>query len=307
MFVDNGPAGLSLLWQTVRVSDEYCYDIIFLALARDCEETIPSLVRGLENLGKFGLNVHAVVGENGSHDKTRQMLEEAASSKCIVSVVDTSLMSGVPERLQRMALGRQIVADFAKDMFVPTRAICVVDVDEPFLENLEPAILMSGLQRVTEGDDVFAVSATSRPTYYDLLAFEDKDRSFVDLDRRIQGLQRNPLEYYAFFQNVIYPHQQRLTSDTDIPCRSAFNGLCLYSARSYAMGSYLPVASGPWICEHVTFNRSVAAATERHMVIDGTLVLPMPSEHGRRTLPGFVWQRMRKLRQLMMTRLGLNV
>jgi hypothetical protein len=288
------------------VSDDDCYDIVFLALAQNCADTIPGVVRGLATLRQSGMKVYAVVGENGSGDRTRELLEEAAALTGMVSVVDTSFMSEATERLQRMALGRQFLAGYAKEMPLPARAICVLDVDEPFLEHLDPALLHSALQRVMDDVDVFAVSATSRPTYYDLLAFEDEDRSFSDLDKRIQRVQRNPIKYYSFFQNVIYPEQRRLTSDSDTRCRSAFNGLCLYEAESYAMGSYLPPARGPWICEHITFNRSVATGTGRHMVIDGALVLPMPSEHGRRTLPGFFWQRLRKLLLQVSRRLGLK-
>jgi hypothetical protein len=290
----------------VWVIDDDCYDIVFLTLARNCADTIPGLVRGLETLRQSGMKVIAVVGENGSDDGTRELLEEAAASTGMVSVVDTSFMAAATERLQRMALGRQFLAGYAKEMPLSALAICVLDVDEPFLEHLDPASLLSALHRVTDNDDVFAVSATSRPTYYDLLAFEDEDRSFADLDKRIQRVQRNPFEYYSFFQKVIYAEQRRLTYDSDIKCRSAFNGLCLYKAESYAMGSYLPPQSGPWICEHVTFNRSVATGTGRHMVVDGALVLPMPPEHGRRTLPGFFWQRMRKLLKLVIRRFGLN-
>lgn len=287
------------------VSDDDRYDIVFLALAQNCADTIPGVVRGLDTLRQSGMKVIAVIGENGSADLTRELLEEAAASTGMVSVVDTSFMSEATERLQRMALGRQFLAGYVKKMPLTAMAICVLDVDEPFLEHLDPVVLQSALQRVKD-DDVFAVSATSRPTYYDLLAFEDEDRSFADLDKRIQRVQRNPFEYYSFFQNVIYPEQRRLTSDSETRCRSAFNGLCLYEAESYAMGSYLPPENGPWICEHITFNRSVAIGTGRHMVVDGALVLPMPSEHGRRTLPGFFWQRLRKLLKLVTRRLGLN-
>ena len=287
------------------VSDDYCYDIVFLALARNCADTIPGVLRGLDTLRQSGMKVIAVVGENSSHDQTRELLEKAAATGSVL-VVDTSFMSAATERLQRMALGRQFLAGYAKDKLPPTRAFCVLDVDEPFLEHLDPAVLLSALTRVTDDEEVFAVSATSRPTYYDLLAFEDEDRSFADLDKRIQRVQRNPFEYYSFFRNVIYAEQQRLTSDSDTRCRSAFNGLCLYAAGSYALGSYLPPENGPWICEHITFNRSVAIATARHMVVDGNLVVPMPSEHGRRTLPGFFWQRARKLPRLVMRRVGFN-
>lgn len=288
------------------VNDEHCYDIVFLALAQNCAATLPGMIRALDNLRNSQIKIHAVVGENGSHDETRELLESAAASTGMISVVDTSLMSRASGRLERMALGRQFLAEHAKDMLTPARAICVLDVDEPFLEHLDPVILLSELQRMEDDDDIFAVSATSRPTYYDLLAYEGEDHSFTDLDKRIQRLRRNPLKYYSFFRNFIYPQQQRLTSDSDIHCRSAFNGLCLYQADIYAVGSYMPHSKDSWICEHVTFNRSLARATGGRMVISGALVLPMPSEHGRRTLSGFVLQRMRKLRQLVVTRFGLN-
>ncbi|WP_171059075.1 MULTISPECIES: glycosyltransferase family 2 protein [unclassified Arthrobacter] len=284
------------------MSADYSYDIVFLALARNCADTIPGFVQGMERLRQAGIRVAAVVGENGSEDDTRELLEDAAAATGVVHVVDTSFMSGAASRLERMALGRQFVARFAKDMLLPARSICVIDVDEPFLENLQPDVLLSALQRVMDGD-VFAVSATSRPTYYDLLAYEDGERSFADLGERIRNAQHNPFAYYSFFRKFVYPEQRRLTSDTDTLCRSAFNGLCLYSAGTYALGTYIP-ENGPWICEHITFNRSLASATGLQMVVDRALVVPMPSEHGRLTLVPFMWQRMRKLPEMFAMRLG---
>src|SRR4051794_12140866 len=82
------------------------YDLVFLGLARDCGETIPPFLDALEQLATEGLRVHAVVGENGSRDGSRELL--AASSR--VDVVDTAAMAAVPRRLERMAKGRDIVA-----------------------------------------------------------------------------------------------------------------------------------------------------------------------------------------------------
>lgn len=271
------------------------YDIVFLALARDCAKTIPNALRALELFDASGLLVKAVVGENGSRDETPKLLQHH-----LVEVVDTSAMGHTASRLERMALGRQIVADYARGM--DTRAFAVVDLDEWFLGAIKPDHLRSVLDRLGE---VFAVAATSAPTYYDLLAYEGQDGDgFLGLDDQIRELQRNPAAYYRLFRDTIYPAQERLTSAADVRCTSAFNGVCIYDADAYRAGSYQPTAPGPWICEHITFNRSVAEATGRAMVVDPGLVLPMPAEHGRRTFPGFVWQRLQKLPSKVAAKLG---
>lgn len=270
------------------------FDVLFLALAQNCADTIPGTVRVLKELCQSGIRVMAVIGENGSNDGSRQLLEQAATQTGLVTVMDTSSMSKVSGRLERMAHGRQMLAEYVREMTAKTRAVCVLDVDEPFLELLDHEALKDALRRLDD-DSLFAVAATSRPTYYDLLAFEDEYRTFSNLENKIKYLRRHPMRYYAFFRDVIYREQRALTSDSDIFCISAFNGLCLYTAKCYAVGSYLPLPGSAGICEHVLFNRSIAKATRRRMVISPTLIVPMPKEHGRRSFPGFVWQRVKKL------------
>ncbi|TSE14725.1 glycosyltransferase family 2 protein [Arthrobacter sp. KBS0703] len=285
------------------MSDACTYDVVFLALARDCASTIPGVLHGLDELRKNGLRACLIVGENGSRDNSRELLENAVTSTGMVQLVDTSFMSDAEGRLERMAIGRQFLADQAKELPGSVRTICVLDMDEPFLERLDIALFRASLSRLDSDDTIFALAATSRPSYYDLLAFEDETRSFAGLDKRIERLQSNPVAYYRLFRDFIYPEQQRLTTASDIACLSAFNGMCLYKADLYGQGSYVPSVSGPWVCEHVTFNRSMASATGRWMVIHGALVLPQPPEHGRRTLPGFAWQRVRKLPRLLSAKL----
>lgn len=266
------------------------YDVLFLALARDCAATIPGALQGLSRMQTYGLNVHLLVGENGSQDDTRNILDQATESG-MVTVLDTSFMSKGKSRLEKMALGRQYLADRAAIM--SSEVVAVVDLDEPFLESLDPKEFSRKVARVKR-DDFFALAASSFPTYYDLLAFEDDRRSFTALEQEITKLQRRPFAYYRFFRDFIYLAQDELTSSSDIECRSAFNGLCLYRSDLYALGSYLP-SQEDWVCEHVSFNRAIATQTGRQMIVDGTLKLPTPMEHGRRALPGFVLQRAKKL------------
>lgn len=270
-------------------------DVVFLALARDCAETLPGLIGFLQALRQQGTRCFAIIGENASQDRTRPLLEAAAETG-LVRVAETGFMSSIPSRVERMALGRDFLAHQLRDL-PGDGAVCVVDVDEPFFAQLDPALFVSALDRL-RSDDVFAVAATSRPTYYDVMAFEDETRSYAFLEEHIQELKRTPLRFYRFykfFRDVMYPAQEELTCDEDIFCISAFNGLCLYTRETYLLGSYLPADGAPWICEHVTFHRSLARLTGRRMVIDGSLVLPMAAEHGRKGLRGFVMQRLSKL------------
>lgn len=267
------------------------YDIVFLALARNCERTVLSTLEAIDRLQREGLRIHMVVGENGSSDATPKMLESARRHGT-VSVIDTGFMTNYSTRLERLARGRQRLAAELKNF--ETTAVGVVDLDEPFLAQLSAKTLSSNLRRLSEAH-VFGVSATSRPTYYDLLAFEDDFEAFASLDGQIRSLERNPIRYYKLFRDIVYPSQQRLTSGNDLLCTSAFNGLALYEATTYRSGTYLPPVNASWICEHVTFNRSLATATGQKMLVSAELVVPMPPEHGRQSLVRFVAQRGKKL------------
>jgi hypothetical protein len=268
------------------------YDILFLGLAKDCEPTVPVFLAALDTLADEGLKVFAVVGENGSADRTRELLDRAAARQRI-EVVDTSPMAGEATRLRRMALGRQLLADRVASH--PSRVVCVVDIDEPFLQAVPAATLRRVTNRLSD-DDVFAVGATSRPAFYDLLAYEDDDTSFRGLDVEMHALQRSPWRYYRFFRDTVYPAQVRLTKSEDLYCRSSFNGLAAYRASVYERGSYRPRDDGPDVVEHIVFHASLAEATGLpHMVVDPSLVLPMPAEHGPRGAVGFWWQRVRKV------------
>jgi hypothetical protein len=265
------------------------YDLVFLALARDCTSGASSFIRGIQRLSARGLNVMALVGENGSTDDTRSLL---LRSDAPIRVIDTSVMESTRNRFERMARGRQLLADEARS--IETESISVVDIDEPFLESLSLDALQSALSRLKRAE-AFCVSATSQPTFYDLLAYEDESTSFVGLTDEINALKSRPLSYYRLFRNYVYPEQIRLTSRNDLWCTSSFNGLALYSSPTYRRGSYLHVGSGPWPCEHVTFNRVLSAQTKLPMVVASDLVLPMPPEHGPRGPLGFVWQRRRSI------------
>jgi hypothetical protein len=265
-------------------------DIAFLSLARNCASTLPAFLSMLSALRISGMRCVAYVGENGSWDGTNILLREAERRGELVHI-PTTFMAEVPDRLHRMALGRQYLKNALAESGLRVRFVCVTDVDN-VLRRPPPLEAIRNALKKLERQSVFAVSATSRPWYYDLLAYEDDSVSFEFLLDDIEAHKRNLFKYRRFFYNTIYPYRRKFTSHRDLLCTSAFNGMCIYQGETYALGSYMD--SHFRRCEHLTFNRQVAKATGVKMLIDPELVLLTPSDHGEEAFIPFVWRRLKK-------------
>ncbi|AZO77579.1 MULTISPECIES: hypothetical protein [unclassified Bosea (in: a-proteobacteria)] len=191
-----------------------------------------------------------------------------------------------------MALGRERLKNELEASGLQPRFVCVLDIDNVIARPPLPHALLAAAAKL-DRPRIFGVSATSLPHYYDLLVFEDEHRSFETL---LDDLARNRIDifkYYRLFRSRIYPHQRALTDDREIVCASTFNGLCLYRADTYRLSSYLQ--ADPDICEHLVFNRRLAAQTGGTMIIDPGLVLRTPTDHAQRSFLPFAWRRLRKL------------
>ena len=266
-------------------------DFVFLALAKNCAGTIPRFLDLLATLRRDGMSVTAFVGENGSSDGTGALLQRAQMLGGI-RLVPTPFMADEPQRLRRMALGREQLKRELDASGTQTRFVCVLDIDNVIARLPSTAALLAAAAKL-DRPGVFGVSASSRPHYYDLLAFEDEHRSFTTLLDDLAQSRSDIFRYHRFFRSRIYPHQRALTSDREITCASTFNGLCLYRADIYRLGTYLDAAPG--ICEHLAFNRHLAALTGGGMLIDPGLVLLTPADHAAQSFLPFAWRRFRKL------------
>ncbi|PZU95192.1 MAG: hypothetical protein DI527_01365 [Chelatococcus sp.] len=264
---------------------------VFLGLGRDCADTLPGFLSLLDQLNAEGLAAFAIIGENGSRDGSRALLQ-AAEQAGKVKLVPTEFMSREPDRLRRMALGRERLKQALGMSGLQPRVVCVVDLDN-VLARPPTVASLAGAAAKLDRPGVFGVSATSRPHYYDLLAFHDETRGFDTLLAELAQARGNILAYHRFFRARIYPHQQALTADHEIACTSTFNGLCLYTAERYRMGSYLE--DGPSRCEHVAFNLGLADRTGARMLIDPDLVLATPDDHRQERFAPFAWRRLKKL------------
>jgi hypothetical protein len=251
-------------------------NILFLCLARDCEATLPGFFSYLRHLEGLGLRCSAIIGENGSRDKTRSLIEQAADKH--ISLLDTSLMEQGTSRLVRMAIGRQALLEAARETQFPHEYICVADLDNVMIEPPEIGAVANGIARLKNDESLFAIGATSKPVYYDLLSLVAEDQDYSNLNAQISAAKKKPLGYFHFHQDRIYKNQKLMTQLHPIVCTSSFNGFCIYNAADYRLGNYRAHNEAD-VCEHVSLNRSIAGATGKRLLISPELVVRTPADH----------------------------
>lgn len=259
-------------------------DVAFLALARNCAGTLPSFMEFVKTLESGGLQCDVLIGENGSRDGTRRMLGDLQARGCL-RLIDTAFMADIPGRYERLAGGREFLKNALVESGSAPVAVCVVDVDSAMKVPPSRDGFLSALE-ILKTRKYFAVGATSDPVFYDLLSYEDDTQSFAWLSQAVIEAKRHPLGYFRYVRDEVYRRLPDFTRDTPMECISSFNGLCLYRFDDYAGSSYLAGAE-PAVCEHITFNRRLAAMTGERMVISPALTLSTPPEHRPTGLIGF--------------------
>jgi hypothetical protein len=249
--------------------------LIVLALARDCAPTLPVFFQWLRDLQGKGFSVTTWVGENGSQDGSRKLLDGAASGT--FTVLETSFMAEAPNRLARMALGREALLEVARQQGGETDFVCVVDLDNVMASPPPPDALRAAL-RYFNDPTIFAIGATSDPYYYDLLSLQAPGHDYRRLQREINEAKKHPFSYYQFQRDRIFSVQRRLAITSAFRCTSSFNGLCLYRTEDFFRGSYRSEEETE-ICEHISLNHSIAGATGKTMLIVPDLRLSTPADH----------------------------
>jgi hypothetical protein len=251
--------------------------IAFLGLARDCVGSLPIFFRFVDSLDQASISSVVLIGENGSTDGTRELLERRAAEGRL-QVVDTGFMAGIPRRLQRMAQGREKVKLALKNSGARPAYVCVVDLDR--VMTIPPRVedFTQAMELLANDERLFAVSADSKPYFYDLLAYEDDELSFAWLPHKSEEVATmRPRRYYGQILKHISAYQRSLTKLGDRLCISSFNGMCIYKASYYSRASYLATGKVD-ICEHLVLNRSIFRATGRRILITRFLTLRTPAE-----------------------------
>jgi hypothetical protein len=268
--------------------------IVFLSLARNCAKYMPALFELIAGVASQGVNVAAVIGENGSSDGTADFLAAMHIQNPNIVCVNTSFMDGIPSRLRRMAEGRQRLVRYAARHYPRAKYICVIDVDNVLEKTPSAEVLLESASRIYSNKSLFGVAATSDPYYYDISALRCSEFYSQNIYPEIMKAKDNLFGYFKFMKDNLFKLQTDFTNSKFRLCESAFNGLCIYRPIDYYTSSYLGDGQDD-VCEHVILNHEIGASTGAKILVDERLVLAMPPEHGPQSLASFVGRRALKI------------
>lgn len=259
------------------------FRIIVLSLVRNCKKQVASFLAIEKELQDVGASVDFIFGENSSRDGTREILEQLAASKPNWTIIDTAEMLKYKHRLYRMAVGRELLLNALKAKGSHWDFVVVVDGDDVLRTTPSARVLLEECMRLYTNKELFGISASTDPYYYDLLALRIPGYFELNLMGPISTAKKKVWSYYKFMKDNVFLIQQEITKLHGLKCSSAFNGLCIYRYEDYVLSSYLPTHDIP-VCEHVTFNEALFRRSRRWVEISNRLRLQTPEGHGPRSM-----------------------
>lgn len=249
------------------------YDLIFLALAKNCEHYLDYFFREIRNISNE-YRIKLIIGENGSEDNT---LNKIHNSFFDVDFVDTTFIEQYSNRIIRLAKARQEVLDHLKKKNFQSRYICVIDLDDVLKKTLIEKNLRIMIHILEENKNkYFGISSQSKPYYYDILNFLDEK----NFNNNLKLMNNKSIFSYPERKKKIYNLQKNLSNLESFECTSSFNGMCVYFFDEFIKSNYFGLDSdGEIIPEHINLNKRLAKITKKKILVTNQASVNMPLEH----------------------------
>ena len=260
------------------------YDIIFLCLAQNVDKTIQNLFNFNNQIKKENISSLVIIGENGSNDETVSIINSFAKNNSDIKLIKTDHIDAYKDRIVRLTHGRNYLKNYVLINKIYSTYISIIDVDNVI--NIEPNILdfKNVLHTlISNKNELFGISAKSKPYYYDMLNLYIED--FYEKD--VLKIQSGKNIFNSFFlrKKNIYNFQLKITNiNKDIRAVSAHNGFCVYLYDDYMLGNYMDIHNmekmdDKVIPEHIIINKSIHKQTSKYMLISNDFFVQTPPEH----------------------------
>ncbi len=258
------------------------YEIIFLCLAKNVENTITKLFEFHQKLNQQEIKSLVLIGENDSKDKTLNTIIEFSKIDNDIIYVDTSNINIYKNRIERLTHGRNFLKNYLTTNNYKSKFVSIVDVDDVINCELNIENFIKLLRHLEKNkDDLFGISAKSKPFYYDMLNLFIKDYYEKDV-LKVQSNKNLYKSYYLRKKNI-YRFQKKITDiKKSIKAISAHNGFCVYLYEDYISGEYLEDKNKniqQIIPEHIIINRSIHEKTNKFMLVSDNFFVKTPKEH----------------------------
>ena len=252
--------------------------IAFLGLAQNCSRDLHNFFDFIDEIQSEFKKIYIFIGENNSKDNTLKILQNYKNKKVEKKIINTSFMSKYSFRLEKMARGRNYVSYFTKGLKL--NYVVWLDLDDVLSEGIRKKDFLNSIKILDSRKDLFGVSATSYPFYYDILSLRIKGY-FMKNIYSISKVKKI-FKGYMLRKKNIYDIQKKINKNSKLSI-SSFNGICIYKYKYYKISSHINFDQSlkkiREQVEHVTFNEIIYNKYKKFILINKNLKLKMPTEH----------------------------
>lgn len=146
---------------------------VFAGCAKDCEKYLPVVLENIEEYSKIFKETSKIIVENGSTDRTKEILKSIEDEKNIVFFRDD--LNEFKQKTIRLALVRNIIIDEIKKnkIFKNFDLLIILDLDDRGTFKIKEENLIKALNFLYSKDNIAAVFANQPGDYFDLWALRD--------------------------------------------------------------------------------------------------------------------------------------
>ena len=148
--------------------------VVFAGCARNCSNFLPKVLENIEFYSSFFSESYMVIVENGSTDKTKEILKNNKNNKNFFLFEDD--LNKLPYRGQRLEKARNLIIEtikknknlFSCDLFI------MLDLDDIGTYRIEEKNILDSIKFLFSKEEIGGVFANQLGTYYDMWTLRDK-------------------------------------------------------------------------------------------------------------------------------------
>ena len=148
--------------------------VVFAGCARNCSNFLPKVLENIEFYSSFFSESYMVIVENGSTDRTKEILKDNKNKKNIFLFEDD--LNKLPYRGQRLEKARNLIIEtikknadlFSCDLFI------MLDLDDIGTYRIEEKNIFDSVKFLFSKQEIAGVFANQLGTYYDMWTLRDQ-------------------------------------------------------------------------------------------------------------------------------------
>ncbi len=147
--------------------------VIFAGCAKNCEKYLPKVLENINHYSKTFNITSKIIVENGSTDKTKNILDEIKNDDNIILFRDE--FNQIKQRTIRLASARNLIIDEIKisEKLKNFDILILLDLDDRAIFQIENQNLIKAINFLNSSEKIAAVFANQPNQYYDVWALLD--------------------------------------------------------------------------------------------------------------------------------------